>query len=378
MAVFRPSVAGTPLANAAVMQARRAAAASLVIVLSSALVAAQPRVSELNEAGWKALRDGYQDRAATIFAEAVSLRPNDPVLLFGWGAAAHAQGKQREAMARLGKAIEIQPGLLPASKLLGQIAFDENDVELAVTTYEAALKHAPNDPELLRSLGAWKREASAHATFEERRYERFRVMFEGRADESLAVQATRVLESAFFRIGEKLGEYPAKTIVTVLYTEKQFRDITRAPEWSGGQYDGRIRIPVAGAQKDPELFESVLTHELTHAIVAGIAPTGVPAWLNEGLAQYFDGSDPREAAQRMRSLGMSVPLKYLERGFGRLNAHQAQAAYDESLLAVSVMMDRPAFGWIRLLHRLGDGETFEEAIRNFGFATTDLEAPFTR
>lgn len=360
------------------MGVRRAAAALTLVVLTSALAGAQSRVSELNEAGWKALRDGYHDRAASIFSEALAIRPNDPVLLMGWGAAAHAQGRQRDAIARLQKAVEVQPGLLQASKLLGRVAFEEGDVDLAIKTYEAALTHAPNDAELKRALTAWRREASAHQSFEERRYDRFRVMFEGRAEESLAVQATRVLESAFFRIADKLGEYPTNTIVAVLYTEKQFRDITRAPEWSGGLYDGRIRIPAAGAQQKPELFECVLTHELTHAIIEGIAPTGVPAWLHEGLAQYFDGADPREAARRMKALGVSIPLKYLHRGFARLSAAQAQAAYDESLLAVSVMMDRPAFGWIRLLHRLAGGETFDEAIVNFGFSYADLEAPFTR
>lgn len=360
------------------MPVRRAATALSIVVLTSTLVQAQPRVTELNEAAWKALRDGYQDRAASLFAEALNLRPNDPVLLLGWGAAAHAQGKQRDAMARLQKAVEIQPGLLPASKLLGQIAFEEGDVDLAVKTYEAALKHAPNDDELKHDLSEWRREASAHQTFEERRFDRFRVMFEGRTEEPIATRATRILESAFFRIGEKLGEYPTNTIVAVLYTEKQFRDITRAPEWSGGLYDGRIRIPAAGALHRPELFEAVLTHELTHAMIAAIAPTGVPAWLNEGLAQYFDGADPRGAAQRMKSLGVTIPLKYLHRGFARMSAAQAQVAYDESLLAVSVMMERPGFGWIRLLHRLGDGESFEDAIRNFGFSYADLEAPFVR
>jgi tetratricopeptide (TPR) repeat protein len=360
------------------MGPRRAAAVLSVIVLATAIAGAQSRVAELNDAGWKALRAGYQDRAAAYFAEAVNLRPNDPTLLFGWGAAAHAQGKQRDALARLSKAVEIQPGLLAASKLLGQIAFEEGDTALAIKTYEEALTHAPNDAELKRSLAAWRREGEAHRTFEERRYDRFRVMFEGRAEESLAAQATRVLDSAFFRIADKLGEFPSKTIVTVLYTEKQFRDITRAPEWSAGLYDGRIRIPVAGAAQDPALFESVLTHELSHAIVANIAPTGVPAWIQEGLAQYFDGSDRRAAERRMKAIGVSIPLKYLQRGFGRLTAAQATVAYDESLIAVSVMMERPAFGWIRLLHRLADGETFDEAIQNFGFSYTDLEAPFSR
>jgi hypothetical protein len=53
-------------------------------------------------------------------------------------------------------------------------------------------------------------------------------------------------------------------------------------------------------------------------------------------------------------------------------------AYDESLLAVNVMAERPALGWMRLLHQLGGGQSFEEAIGSFGFSYSDLEAPFAR
>ena len=66
----------------------------------------------------------------------------------------------------------------------------------------------------------------------------------------------------------------------------------------------------------------------------------------------------------------------LEGGFGGLNSATARVAYDESLLAVNVMADRPGFGWIRLLHRLGAGEPFERAIANFGLSYADLEAGF--
>ncbi len=183
------------------------------------------------------------------------------------------------------------------------IAFEEGDVALAIKTYEDALKHAPDDPVLRSTLNGWKRETDAHRTFEEARYDRFRVMFEGRAEQSLATQATGILNSAFWRIGEKLGSYPATTIVAVLYTEQQFRDITRAPDWSGGQYDGRIRIPAAGASRNPELFERILVHELTHAVLDAIVGRRVPTWLNEGLAQYFDGSDPEEARRRLKAVG---------------------------------------------------------------------------
>jgi tetratricopeptide (TPR) repeat protein len=360
------------------MSTPRATAVLLLIALSGGLAHGQSRVNELNDAGWKALRDGYENRAADLFAEALTLRPNDPVLMMGAGAAAHAQGKQKDAMSRLQQALAVKPGLTPASILLGQIAFDEGDVDLAIRTYESALKSAPGDAELTHTLDEWRKETSVHKSFDELRYERFRILFEGHAERSLAIQATDVFNSAFFRIARRLGEYPPNTIVAVLYTEQQFRDLTRAPKWSGGQYDGRIRIPVAGASQQPELFEKVLTHELTHAVVAGIAPTGVPAWLNEGLAQHFDGTDANAAERRMKALGRSIPLKRLEGSFGGLSPADAQVAYDESLLAVNVIAERPGFGWTRLLHSLADGDSVEDAMRSFGFSYADLETPFAR
>ena len=360
------------------MRVLRAATVLCLMALSVGSAHGQSRVNELNDAGWKALRDGYGSRAAGLFADALALRPDDPVLLMGSGAAAHAQGKQKDAMTRLRQALTMKPDLTPASVLLGRIAFDEGEVDLAVRTYESALKYAPGDAEIARTLDEWRKDAGIHGSFDELRYERFRILFEGHDERSLAIDATRVFNSAFFRIAGRLGEYPSGTIVAVLYTEQQFRDVTRAPKWSGGAYDGRIRMPVAGAAQQPELFEKVLTHELTHAVIAGIAPTGVPAWLNEGLAQYFDGTDANGAKRRMRALGRAIPLKHLEGGFGGLGAADAQVAYDESLLAVSLIAERPGFGWTRLLHQLEDGGSVEDALRSFGFSYEDLETPFKR
>jgi tetratricopeptide (TPR) repeat protein len=365
-----------PLPERFPMLARFAMTALCVGLLSIAPLHAQSSVTTLNDAGWKALQSDKPDRAAALFAEGLTLRPDEPVLLLGAGAAAEAQKKHREAIARLQRALELDPRLTPASRLLGHIAYQQGDVDLAVKTYEKALKYAPGDAQLRSELDAWRQDAAVHQRFEERRYDRFRVMFEGRAEESLAAQATAVLDSAFWRIGEKLGEYPPDTVVAILYTEKQFRDITRAPEWSGGQYDGRIRIPVDGAAQKPDLFARVLTHELSHAIVAGIAPRGVPAWVQEGLAQYFEGIDPQAARRRMMASGRRIPLQSLERSFGHLNAADAQIAYDESLLAVGVIFDRPAFGWSRLLHELSKGPSFERVLDSFAFTYADLEAAF--
>jgi tetratricopeptide (TPR) repeat protein len=360
------------------MLVRRAATVLCLVALAAGSAHAQSRVQELNDAGWKALRDGFGSRAAGLFADALALKPGDPVLLMGAGAAAHAQGQQKEAMDRLRQALTVKPDLTPASVLLGQIAFDEGEVDAAVLTYESALKYAPGDADISRALDQWRKDASIHGSFDELRYERFRILFEGHDERSLAMDATRVFNSAFFRIAGRLGEYPPATIVAVLYTEQQFRDVTRAPKWSGGAYDGRIRIPVAGASQQPELFEKVLTHELTHAVIAEIAPAGVPAWLHEGLAQYFDGTDASAARRRMRTAGRAIPLQQLEGSFGALGAADAQVAYDESLLAVNAIAERPGFGWTRLLHQFEEGDPVERSLRAFGLSYEDLEASFTK
>jgi tetratricopeptide (TPR) repeat protein len=349
-----------------------------LIVSSAVPLHAQSSVPELNEAGWKALQAGNGRRALTLFNEALTLRPNDPVLLTGAGAALRMEGRPRDAMTRLKQAVALRPDLTEASILLGDIAFDEGDAALAIKTYENALKHRPGEPVLRSKLAEWKQENDTHKAFEEERYDRFRVMFEGRAEQATASQAVAILNRGFWRIGEKLGSFPPGTIVTILYTEQQFRDITRAPDWSGGQYDGRIRIPVAGATQKPQLFERVLVHELTHAMLDAIAGPRLPTWLNEGLAQYFEGADPEAARRRLKAVGRTMPLRSLERGFRQFDGVQAQVAYDQSLLAVGVMLDRPGFGWHVLLSRLAGGQTFAEAIPNFGFSYEDLEAAFKK
>jgi hypothetical protein len=53
-------------------------------------------------------------------------------------------------------------------------------------------------------------------------------------------------------------------------------------------------------------------------------------------------------------------------------------AYDESLVAVGVILERPGFGWTRLLRALGKGGSPEPILDSFGFSYADLEAAFNR
>ena len=339
---------------------------------------AQSSVPALNEAGWKLIRQSEPARTASMFAEALLLRPDDPVLLFGAGVAAHLDGRSSDAQTRLRRVLELNPRFTPASLLLGEIVYREGNVDRAIAMYEAALAFAPMDSDLNGRLREWRRESDVHSTFLERQQGRFSVSFEGRTDAALAAHATQSLDKAFARIAKQLQVSPSAPISVILYTDKQFRDITRAPAWSTGLYDGRIRIPVAGAARTPQVFDAVLTHELAHAMIAAIAPKGVPAWLHEGLAQYFSGGDQKAARRRLAMRGAFISLEDLERNFSGFGGADVVTAYDESLVAVHGLAQRPNLNWGHLLYALAETDTPSEALRQFGISYVDLDAQFKR
>jgi tetratricopeptide (TPR) repeat protein len=339
---------------------------------------AQSSVPALNEAGWKMIQQSEPARAASLFAEALVLRPDDPVLLFGAGVAAHLDGRSSDAKTKLRRVLELNPRFTPASLLLGEIVYREGDVGRAATIYEAALAFVPMDRDLNGRLGEWRRESTVHSAFVERQQGRFSVMFEGKTDAALAARATQILNTAFSRIASQIRASPPDPIAVILYTDKQFRDITRAPAWSSGVYDGRIRIPVAGVARTPSLFDVVLVHELTHAMIASIAAKGVPTWLHEGLAQHFSGADPQAARRRLAMGGTFIALEDLEQSFAGFSGADAVTAYDESLVAVHVLAQRPNLNWGQLLYALAETDTPSEALRRFGISYVDLDAEFKR
>jgi tetratricopeptide (TPR) repeat protein len=362
------------------MAFRRLALALFLISVSAARVSAQPVISESLEKGFQALQSGDAARAGSIFREALARHPGDPQLLFGAGVAASLQGQDKEAIALLKQAVQIEPQLVQAAGILGELLYRQGDLELAIKTYEQALTGAPPSVAVaLRGrLAAWRDEASLPQNREAIKDDRFTIGFDGPAQQKLAARATSVLTAAFWRIGKALGAYPSSSINVILYTERQFHDITGAPEWSAGAFDGQIRMPVRGATQNLAEFDRILTHELTHAMLKSVTPRNLPAWLNEGLAMYFEGHDAALSERRLAAARLFVPLAVLQTSFSTLNTAQAVVAYEESAFATRALIDRigPA-GLGQLLQDLNGGQIMDQAIERFGvtFATfeSDLE-----
>lgn len=339
-----------------------ARAAVLLLLLAAAAPQAQRRSpSDPTLAGWDALNAGQLTEAAAAFAEAVKQRPTPPALL-GAALVAHLQTRYEEARQYLVAALALDPDLLPAAQLLGEVLYRSGDLDGAILVYEQALIRAPDHAQLQKKLDAWRKELALHSRFGQRFSDHFTVLFEGPAEAALAERAVAILEAAYWRVGTTFYTYPADTVTVVLYTREQFRDVTQSPAWAGGAFDGRIRVPVQGALQNPREFERVLAHEFTHALVHSIAPRGVPTWFNEGLAVFFEGSDLNRRKETIRSSAAKLPLDRLEGSFEGLSAKEAGLAYAQSAVATSVLIEQagaPAI--INLLTDVGGGTSFASA-----------------
>jgi hypothetical protein len=240
-------------------------------------------------------------------------------------------------------------------KALALSLYRQNELEAAQEQAQAALALRA-DEELRELLLRLKKEIRVQRNYDDARTANFIVMFDGYEHEGMKTAVLDILKDAYGEIGKEFNHFPARPISVILYTAKDFADVTRAPMWSGGlfdQLDGKIRVPVQGAAGNEAALRRVLYHEFTHALLFSLAP-GCPFWLNEGLAQYLSGEQAVSAAQM-------IPLGLLAKGFPR-DARLAYAAYMESLQAVQDLVEEYGMARLRrLLAGLGAGGDMETA-----------------
>jgi tetratricopeptide (TPR) repeat protein len=328
-------------------------------------------------AGWEAIQRGEGEKAAAAFRQVLAANPEDSRALMGAGIAAHLIGRDDQAISSLTRALQADSQNVQAAYYLGQIAYSQGDLDLAIKSYERVVKTAPGNRAIYQQLEAWKKEAALHGTFAARPGARFTVMFEGPAQQAIAARVSGVLEAAYVRVGQALNAYPAETVTAILYTKQQFRDITRSPSWAAAAYDGRIRIPVLGALNDPAELDRVVTHEYVHAVIHQMYPR-VPGWLNEGLATYLEPGDHGRLVASLRTTGSMIPLANLTEAFNTANGAEAVLAYAQSYVGARVLAERLGQNFPVFLQYVSNGTPIDQALMLFKISATDVEHEWTR
>lgn len=341
--------------------------ASLCAILSVAPASASPGAQELPAPdGWAALERGEGSKAAAIFRDALDRAPYNALLHYGSAQASIMLGRTDAAISSLKRAVEHNPKFVQAFVLLAEVSYAAADLDLAVKSLERAAALAPRNRDLADVLARWKKESDLHRGFQSTAAGRFNVLFEGAAQQAIGERVSTILERAYWSIGKQLDIYPGATLDVILYSNKQFHDITRAPAWAGGGYDGRIRMPIGGLSKAMPELERILVHEYVHAAVSHAATTGVPGWLHEGLASYLEPGDKTWVSRALKASPERVPLEDLTDSFSGFDAATASIAYAESHVAAGVLVEKlqPYVG--AFLQLLGNGHTVDQALSRHG------------
>ncbi|HUU05615.1 MAG TPA: hypothetical protein VMZ49_07020 [Patescibacteria group bacterium] len=297
--------------------------------------------------------------AAGKFGEALEaykrLAPTDPISRGRAGFCLARLGRWDEALVEVQAALDAQPDNFAMRKWLAQALYRQNQLEPALEQVQAALA-LQVDEALLELQAKLEKEIRVQRNYDHARTANFVVLFDGYEHDEMKHMVLDILKSAYAEIGKELDYFPRQPISVILYTGKDFSDVTRAPEWAGGmfgQLDGKIRVPVQGAAGQERALRRVLSHEYTHALLYALAPN-CPFWLQEGLAQYCSGDQAVNAAQ-------VIPLKLLAKGFPR-EPRAAMVAYLESLQVVEDLVEEYDMARLRrLLVKLGGGSDLEAA-----------------
>jgi hypothetical protein len=316
--------------------------------LVPAAAGVEMRWADLNHDAIAALDAGDPEKAVAMFERCRAAVPGEPVFARNLA----------EALARLSVA-EEEKGT-------------EESRQLSLEHLERAAGLAPAREDLKKKLAQVRRLADSERGFQTERSEHFELAYDGaRTDLSWSSsEITRKLESAYQDFGELFGIWPVEggrpRIRVVLYKKSGFHEATGMGHWAVGVFDGAVRVPVEDLGKESGTLERVLRHEVAHDFVRESGGTGVPGWLNEGLAQWLEppfvvdrGRAVDVARRRLRGERL-LPLDQLEGPLGEnrsddevgLAYTQAlalcgwiESSFGERLLFEMVAASRTPGGW---------------------------------
>jgi hypothetical protein len=147
-----------------------------------------------------------------------------------------------------------------------------------------------------------------------------------------------LLDSEFARISMQLGCPAMERIPTAILSPADYRASTGAAEWSGGRYDGRIKVALL-EPKPGEATRRALSHEIVHACLASTGQW--PSWLHEGLAQKLSGETIEESSRQLvKSLTRQnkiPPLAALSGSWTSMSSDSADLAYKTALVAADYL-----------------------------------------
>lgn len=261
--------------------------------------------------------------------------------------ATHLERTQRpgEALEALDRAARLAPHH-PAIALGRALRLSTTDrVSDALAAFDTYLAELPADAGVrtLRERAALRVELEAGMA----RVETRRVIVRyapASLPQRRAVEILHEVEAVLNEAARWIGETPRERLFVFVYPSLEaLHRATCTPGWTGGVYDGALRVS-ADRMSMPDEASRVLRHEGFHAQLHADLDRRPPLWLEEGLARYFSGerlAPQSPAITRIVERGSTIPFASLEGAFtGIDDTADAGFAYDQSLAMTEMLFAR--------------------------------------
>ncbi|PYM07740.1 MAG: hypothetical protein DMD82_04905 [Candidatus Rokuibacteriota bacterium] len=321
--------------------------------------------------GWHALRAGHAEAAILLFRQGLRQAPQSDDLLKGLGVAAIHAGRTDLAIEPLETVLRGHVDT-DVALLLARLYDQRDDAARAVTHLKRLVAAHPEHVEARRFLEKLERERAVETGFSREETPHFVVKYRAANDPDGRRVLLRSLETLYAEIGTRLMHHPAEKIIAIVYPEERFQEVTRTHDWVGGLFDGKIRLPAEALAGRRDSLERLLAHEVTHAIVHQLARGRAPRWLQEGLAQHFEGVADENSLELPRGLTLAGVEALLTDG----EIAKARTGYRTALWLVRDLLQRGGAPAVAdLLSRLGRGESVTAAVHPvYGLPLKELEA----
>ena len=208
------------------------------------------------------------------------------------------------------------------------------------------------------------------------RFERGPVtVFSAVPDPAHGAAALRATLEAIERFRASFGFEVERPIRVVVYGSQ--RDLlgalpVQSAEWIGGIADPELHVILTGVPPGPGAeteLRRILSHEVVHLMVAQATQNpfnSPPAWLDEGLATFYQSvDDPRMESILQRAVreGRLIPVRALNSSFP-VDPEQALLSYAESRSIVQFIVEQLGEERMAALLRVfRDGVSYDEAVQ---------------
>ncbi|MAG55306.1 MAG: hypothetical protein CMJ83_03360 [Planctomycetes bacterium] len=317
---------------------------------------------------------------------ALSLDTSEPLFSVVLADVWQRRDQNRRARTVLEKALKRHPDSSHVFEALGRLEYREEFLTRALECLDTA---ARLDPERAKDYAKFhakvRREAKVEKSFFKDVKGHFTVKYDDRSFSAVGTAVLDLLDKTYNRLASDFRRWPRKPLTVVLYTRGDYDSATGAHKWTGGLFDGKIRLPVRNYRRAAREIERTLAHELCHWFVREMADVRCPLWLNEGVAQLQEGKKPGGVTRRLitaaRGGDRYKKFAALPKSWAGIKDRNTVSLYYAQALHFTDFLVR-RYGWSGvsdLLRALKPGVSFKKAFRSaFRWSLADAEEEWLR